>query len=37
MTREKLSGAEIVKRGQEKIMGFLPPGKSKIKGYYPSQ
>jgi len=28
---------EIAKRGHEKIMGFLPPGKSKIKGYYPSQ
>lgn len=28
-------GEEIAKRGHEKIMGFLPPGKSKIKGSYP--
>jgi len=30
-------GEQIAKRGHEKIMGFLPPGKSRIKGYYPSQ
>lgn len=28
---------QIAMWGHEKIMGFLPPGKSRIKGYYPAQ
>ena len=33
----KEQAEQIAKRGHEKIMGFLPSGKSRIKGYYPAQ